>query len=163
MIGRHRGMSPAAVRINHHRVRLREFLGRRPFRIQMKFHIHTIRGTLLEAFGEELNARVVLVFTRTVRRTASDHQDILLCVSSEDMGAERGANEQDEREFFHGDGELAENHAGREQPFGFLRKTKPVRRASFEKRACAKVAGRTMRLSLAKADTLSLRNLVSFR
>ena len=101
VIRRRCGMSPAAVGINHHRVRLREFLCARPFGVQVKFHIHAIRRALPEALREELDSRIMLVLARPVRRSAGDHEDVFFRISGKDGSAQRGAKQDEEREFFH--------------------------------------------------------------
>jgi hypothetical protein len=67
-------MPAATVAVDEHRIGLAQLRRIRPFGVEMDFD-GNIRRTLRQALGEELNARIVFVFARTVRLLASDQDD----------------------------------------------------------------------------------------
>ncbi len=90
-------MSDAAVGVDDNGVRLGEFLRARPIGVQVDLHVEAIGRALLEAFGKELDPRVVLVRARAVALQAGDQDGGFfrgLCKGG--AGGQRDGEEQGE-------------------------------------------------------------------
>ena len=91
-------MPAAAVGINHHGVRLCELLLARPLRVEMHLG-RDLRRALSETLREELDAGVVFVLARPVRRLSGDQDDQRFALGGLGVqGREPGGNERGEEE-----------------------------------------------------------------
>jgi hypothetical protein len=55
-----------------------EFVGGRPFGVEVDFHLNQLACTLAEALGEQEGPGVIFVFAWPVARSSGNHDDTLL-------------------------------------------------------------------------------------